>query len=186
MLSVRFHLGDKMGKYWFKIIITFSILGSSAGAVEVADPEQHFLADKSHEPKCLWRIQADLNADQIPEQLLSFDMYRNGKAGHIWQVYIGTKDGFKVSNKLISFRPDAAYIGHIQEIDEPGLLAYFPASGSQGALLSFHIKQNRLVERNLGQIRPQGSDVTMYQHYFALLNIVVGKKPLFGAECGEI
>ncbi|MDH3856580.1 MAG: hypothetical protein OEV07_01180 [Gammaproteobacteria bacterium] len=175
-----------MGKHWFKIVIAVSILGSSAGAVEITDSGQHFLADKSHEPKCLWRIQADLNADHIPEELLSLDKYRNGKAGHIWQVYIGTKGGFKVASKLISFRTGAAYIGHIQEIDEPGLLAYFPASSSQGALLSFHVKQGRLVERNLGQLRPQGSDVTMYQHYFALSNIVVEKKPLFGAECGEI
>ena len=150
------------------------------------DPVQHFLADKSHGPKCLWRIQADLNADRLPEELLTFDKYRNGKAGHIWQVYIGTKGGFKVASKLISFRTGAAYIGHIQEIDGPGLLAYFPASGSQGALLSFQVIHDQLVERNLGQIRPQGSDMTRYQRYFALSNIVIEKKPIFGAECGEI
>lgn len=174
-----------MGKYWLQIVIALNILGASADAKEIVDPERHFLADKSHEQKCLWRLQADLNADRLPEELLTFDNYRNGKAGHIWQVYIGTRSGFKVASELISFRTDAVFIGHIQEIDEPGLLAYFPASSSQGALLSFQVKQNQLVERNLGQIRPQGSDAAIYQRYFGLSKIVVEKKPIFGGECGE-
>ena len=175
-----------MSKYLLQIVIALNILGSSADAKEIVVPERHFLADKPHEQNCLWRFQADLNADRLPEELITFDSYRNGKAGHIWQVYIGTRNGFKVARKHISFRTDAVFIGHIQEIDEPGLLAYFPANSSQGALLSFQVKQDRLIERNLGQIHPKGSDVTMYQRYFGLSRIVIEKKPLFGGECGEI
>ena len=149
-------------------------------------PERHFLLDRSQNQKCLWRLQADLNADRLPEELLTFDDYRNGKAGHIWQVYIGTESGFKVASELISFRTDAAFIGYIQEIDEPGLLAYFPASSSRGTLVSFQVKQGRLVETNLGQIQPQGSDTAMYQRYFGFSKIVVEKKPMPGGECGKI
>ena len=175
-----------MGKYWLKIACLLSILVAAANAKEIVDPEQHFLADRSQEKNCLWRIQADLNADLLTEQLLSLESYRNGKAGHIWQVYLGTSGGFKVANELISFRTDAVFIGHIQEIDAPGILAYFPASGSRGALLSFQVEENRLVETNLGQIQPQGPDAFLYQSYFGLSRIAGEKKPLFGGECVEI
>jgi len=53
-----------------------------------------------------------------------------------------------VTSELISFRTDAVFIGHIQEIDEPGLLAYFPTSGTQGVLLSFQLKEDQVLERN--------------------------------------
>ncbi len=172
-----------MGKYWLQIVFALGIPGSAACAEEIVDPERHFLADRSQEKNCLLRLRVDLNADRLPEELLTLDTYRNGKAGHIWQMYIGTNSGFKVASALISFRTDAVFIGHIQEIDEPGLLAYFPASGSRGALVSFQIKQDQLVERNLGQIQPLGSDATLYQRYFDLSKIVVEKKPLFGGEC---
>ena len=175
-----------MDKYWLHIVFALYIVVSTARAAEIVDPERHFLADRSQEKTCLWRLQADLNADQLPEELLTLENYRNGKAGHIWQVYIGTKSGFKVAGELISFRTDAVFTGHIQEIDGPGLLAYFPASSSRGALVSFQVKQGRLVETSLGQIRPQGSDAAMYQRYFGFSRIVVEKKPLLGGECGKI
>lgn len=172
-----------MGKYWLQIVFALSIPVSTVYAEEIVDPERHFLADKSQEKNCLWRLQVDLNADRLPEELLTLDNHRNGKAGHIWQLYIATGSGFKVASELMSFRTDAVFVGHIQEIDEPGLLAYLPASGSRGALVSFQIKQDQLVERNLGQIQPLGSDATLYQRYFGSSKIVVEKKPLFGGEC---
>ena len=174
-----------MDKYWLQLVFALFIFVSTACAEEIVNPERHFLADKSLDKNCLWRLEADLNADQLPEELLTLESYRNGKAGHIWQVYIGTKSGFKMASELISFRTDAAFIGHIREIDGPGLLAYFPASSSMGTLLSFQVKENQLVETNLGQIQPQGSDTAMYQHYFGFSKIVVEKKPLFGGECGK-
>lgn len=74
-------------------------------AEEFVDPERYFLANRSLDKNCLWRLQADLNADQLPEKLLTLENYRNGKAGHIWQVYIGTKSGFKAASELISLEP---------------------------------------------------------------------------------
>jgi len=175
-----------VSKGWLHIAIAYVMLCSSAGAEEVTDPAQHFLAGLSREPRCLWRIQADLDADQLPEEMLTFDKNRNGRAGHIWQVYIGTSGGFVVASDLITFRTDAAFIGPIHEINEPGLLTYFPGSSSQGALVAFQVRQGQLIKRNLGQIRPYGSDATLYQQYFSLSKIVVEKKSIFGGECAEI
>jgi hypothetical protein len=170
---------------WFQIAVVSSLLGPAAYAEAVKDPERHFLAGVPREPNCLWRLRADLNADGLPEELFTLSTRRNARAGHIWQVYVGTRSGFVVASEFISFRTDAAFIGNIREIEEPGLLAYFPGGRSQGALIVFQVKESRLVERPLGQIRPLDSDAAMYQRYFTSARIRVEKRPVFGGECLE-
>jgi hypothetical protein len=153
--------------------------------MERMDPEQHFLARMPRAPGCLWRINADLNADQSPEALLTLENQRNGQAGHIWQVYVGVDGGFTAASEPISFRTDAVYIGDIREIGGPGLLAYQPGSSTEGALVAFQIKDGALAERRLGLIRPRDrdADIALYQRYFGSPKIKVEKKPIFGGTC---
>lgn len=163
-----------------------SCLSSSAYTDGIKELEQDFISHLPQEPNCLWRIQADLNSDHYPEVLLTLDTYRNGKAGHIWQVYLGTKDGFVAVSETVSFRTDAVFIGYIHEIKEPGLLAYLPGSGSQGTLVAYQVKHTQLVQSNLGSIHPLGSDATKYKRYFGSPKLRVDKKPLNGGKCSEI
>lgn len=174
-----------MKNYSCLITIISCLVSCSARANAINDPEQNFLSHLSREPNCLWKMQADLNTDDYPEILLSLNTFRNGKAGHIWQVYAGTKDGYLPIRENLSFRTDAVFIGYIDELKEKGLLAYFPASSSQGALVAFHIKQNHLVESNLGKIRSHGSDATKYKKYFSSSKQSLEKKPLYGGKCSK-
>lgn len=171
--------------YSYLTTLLLAVFCLSSYAASLKDPELYFLSRTAKEPNCLWRIQEDMNSDTYPEIFITLDTYRNGKAGHMWNVFVGTKDGFVPSSEIISFRTDAMYIGYVNEVQETGLLSYIPASSSQGMLVIYQIKNNTLIEKNLEKIHPHGSDAKRYKKYFGSSKQSVEKKPIYGGKCSE-
>jgi hypothetical protein len=172
-----------MKSYSFLITVITFLFSWSANASLINNPEQNLLSRIAHEPNCLWKLQADLNADGYPEILLSLKTLRNGDAGNAWIVYAGRKNGYLLLDENLSFRTDAVFIGYIEEIKDNGLLGYYPDNSSQGALIALQLKQTRFNTIKLGVIRPLGEDAQIYNKYFSSSKLNLEKKSIYDGKC---
>ena len=164
-------------------LVVLGLLAATAHADKASEAETFFLSRIAPPPDCLLKIQLELNGDDYPETLLTLNSFRNGRAGHSWQVFAGTKHAFLQTDTIISFRTDAVYAGYIDEIMGKGLLAYFPASSSEGSLVAYQLKKTSIIETNLGLIQPQAADAAKYNKYFQKSNVSIIKRPVNGGTC---
>ena len=93
-----------------------------------------------------YQITADFNADGIPDLALSTTRNHFGNAGGVFTFYTGTTNGDFTPIGSIFMHPLAANLAETR-LGE-GLLTVFVRGGHEGALISYAITSEGIVERH--------------------------------------
>lgn len=170
---------------WVRIGLLFALMVVNDFAAN--DPIQDYLqqpppytrvAGKFYLDDRLLRLDLDLNNDGSPEILLSLARDRDGKNGNIWKVYEKSGESFKDVGEFV-FSASGFYLGKIDEVEEYGLVSFFPSGGGEGTLFA-HIFNGRITDIKLGEVvkDPQ----TKVLKGAALLSKYMGSNAIIGDD----
>ena len=141
------------------------------GADPIKNPIRDFLRHYDVEnPRDVVRTELDLNGDGVSEILLSYNNMVNGRQGNIWVLYRSLPGGgFERLDEVngggpISFHQKASAMRKISSGAE--ILRYSPGGAGRGAISSFQLGPNGVVETQPREIVPQGGDAATYDALF--------------------
>ena len=107
----------------------------------VGDPVKDFLENRDrggfrgsvefYSDDKVFRFEVDLNNDGKKEVLVSSSHLRNGKQGAVYFVYTPASGGFELVGQMELYS-SGFYLGPIDEIQNYGVVKFFPAGGGCG------------------------------------------------------
>lgn len=138
-------------------------------SIVVDNPITTMSANMHHAPnESLWRCDADINGDNMPDVLLAYDHSRNGGAGLMWHTFLLQSDRKYVAlPDIISFRPDATTVAQLEGDPIPHLVGYQPGGAGRGVLLRFVVQGAHIEEQIVSNdFEPLGKDADLYSKLF--------------------
>ncbi len=145
------------------------VSSAALAAEEITDPLEHFTRVHTFRPEDrVVRVDADLDGDRVAEVLISLERYTNAKAGLNWDVYVPEASGFRRAEEIVSFRPDAFYVGWVPELDDYALMTFQAASVDSGTLVSIRSREGEIRTERVRELdRTKPEDRALYERYFA-------------------
>tara|TARA_R110002096_G_scaffold159011_6_gene324633 strand:+ start:2044 stop:2721 length:678 start_codon:yes stop_codon:yes gene_type:complete len=155
------------------IIIAALFLGqiAVASANPISNPMRDFLLNFDvQDPKDVIKTEPDLNADGVPEILLTYNNTVNGRQGNIWVLYRSLPGGgYERIDELttgapIEFHQKASAIK--KRNGGADIVRYSPGGSGRGVISSFNLGTEGVGETVIREISAAGSDAAIYQSMF--------------------